>query len=431
MNKVKLGDIADIITGPFGSMLHKSDYVEDGTPVIMPQDIGDRTISFEGIARVGTDDAERLSRYATIAEDIVYARRGDVEKHAFITKDQAGALCGTGCLRVRIDPEKANPLYVSFALKELSSCVWIRRHAVGSNMPNINTDILSDLPLDLPNLEEQRLVADALSALDDKIALNKKMMAELEKTARLIYDYWFMQFDFPDENGRPYRSSGGRMVYSETLKRDIPAGWEVASVNELAHVEKGISYKADDLKGPGVPMINLASFNTDGTYKSEGLKTFSGNIDLRKTASPFDLVMCITQQTAIDLSGRTNVVGKAFFVPDVFGETAVISTDVCKLEVREDAYAYLLNGFFKRPEVHKHIVGFANGTKIKHLDTVGAFEMRLPIPPIGSYVLEDYREKARQLEEQKSNLLKESFQLFSLRDWLLPMLMNGQVTVCD
>ena len=100
-------------------------------------------------------------------------------------------------------------------------------------MPNINTDILSDVPLDLPNLEERRLVADVLSALNDKIALNKRMMAELEETARLIYDYRFTQFDFPDENGRPYRSSGGKMVYNETLKREIPAGWEVGALGDL------------------------------------------------------------------------------------------------------------------------------------------------------------------------------------------------------
>ena len=97
MASINLGEVADIITGPFGSMLHKSDYRETGTPVIMPQDIGNRTLSLESIARIGQQDAERLSRYATVENDIVYARRGDVEKHAFINADEAGALCGTGC----------------------------------------------------------------------------------------------------------------------------------------------------------------------------------------------------------------------------------------------------------------------------------------------------------------------------------------------
>lgn len=429
MNKVKLGDIADIVTGPFGSMLHKGDYTDAGTPVIMPQDIGDRTLSLASIAHVGSKDAERLARYATVSDDIVYARRGDVEKHAYITETEAGSLCGTGCLRVRVDRKKADPLYVSFALNRPFNREWIRLHAVGSNMPNINTDILSDLPLELPSLEEQNSVAVMLSAIDDKIALNKKMMAELEETIRLTYDYWFTQFDFPDEDGKPYRSSGGKMVYNETLKREIPEGWEAVSVNELVRIEKGISYKANDLKGEGVPMINLASFNTDGTYKVEGLKSYSGALDSRKMVSSLDLVMCITQQTAIDLSGKTNVIGKTFFVPDIFSKTTVISTDVCKLMVRNDAYAYVLNGLFKRSDIHKYIVGFANGTKIKHLDTASAFNLRVAVPPNGSDVLRIYSVKVRLFEKEKNNLLRENLRLEALRDWLLPMLMNGQVHV--
>lgn len=113
MANINLGKTADIITGLFGSMLHKSDYRETGIPVIMPQDIGDRTLSLDSIARIGQQDAERPTRYATVENDIVYARRGDVEKHSFITADEAGALCGTGCLRVRVDERKADPLFVS------------------------------------------------------------------------------------------------------------------------------------------------------------------------------------------------------------------------------------------------------------------------------------------------------------------------------
>lgn len=423
MNKVKLGDIADIITGPFGSMLHKSDYVEDGTPVIMPQDIGDRTISFEGIARVGTDDAERLSRYATIAEDIVYARRGDVEKHAFITKDQAGALCGTGCLRVRIDPEKANPLYVSFALKELSSRVWIRRHAVGSNMPNINTDILSDLPLDLPNLEEQRLVAGVLSALDEKIALNKRMMTELEETAALIYDYWFTQFDFPDENGRPYRSSGGKMVYNETLKREIPAGWEVVPLTDLFSLQRGYSYSSNELEDEhGFPMINLASIDRNRLYRSEELKFVSGSVVTDRTVRPGDLLIACT-----DLTRNADIVGSPVIVPRECSQY-IYSMDLAKVDcdVARTTKAFIYE-VLRTDWFHSFIKGHTSGTNVIHLD-VDAFRWyRVAAPPL-------------ELQQALSNVIEPLFSEIDfarlenvacqrMRDWLLPMLMNGQVTV--
>ena len=90
------------------------------------------------------------------------------------------------------------------------------------------------LGLSLPSFAAQEIIARVLGAIDDKIALNKKMMTELEDTARLIYDYWFTQFDFPDENGRPYCSSGGKMVYNKTLKREIPEGWEAGTLSNLA-----------------------------------------------------------------------------------------------------------------------------------------------------------------------------------------------------
>ena len=148
----------------------------------MPQDIGDRTLSLDEIAHIGPEDAARLARYATVENDIVYARRGDVEKHAFIDANTAGALCGTGCLRVRVDARKADPLFVSFYLNRPESRTWIRQHAVGSNMPNINTDILSDLPLDLPDKGLQRRTGLLLKTIDDKIENNRNFVSRYKRT---------------------------------------------------------------------------------------------------------------------------------------------------------------------------------------------------------------------------------------------------------
>lgn len=173
MSRVRLGDIADIITGPFGSMLHKSDYVKKGIPLIMPQDIGDRSVDFSNIAKISEEDAERLKKYEVVKNDIVYARRGDVEKHAFIIKEYGRLFCGTGCLRVRVKQEIANPLFVSFYLNRPESKGWISKHAVGSNMPNINTEILSDVIIELPDTETQEKIAFLLEQVDAKIKLNK------------------------------------------------------------------------------------------------------------------------------------------------------------------------------------------------------------------------------------------------------------------
>jgi type I restriction enzyme, S subunit len=136
----------EIQTGPFGSQLHAADYVSDGIPSIMPANIGDNRVVETNIARITINDAERLSRYRVRAGDIVYSRRGDVERRALIRKMQDGWLCGTGCLRVRLGMHVADPSYTAFYLGHPFVREWIVRHAHGATMANLNTSILSACP---------------------------------------------------------------------------------------------------------------------------------------------------------------------------------------------------------------------------------------------------------------------------------------------
>lgn len=408
MNKVKLGDVADIVTGPFGSMLHKDDYAETGTPVIMPQDIGDRTLSLASIAHVGSKDAERLARYATISGDIVYARRGDIEKHAFITEIEAGALCGTGCLRVRVDRQKADPLYISFALNGPFNRAWIRLHAVGSNMPNINTDILSSLPLELPSLEEQKSVAALLSAIDDKIALNKKMMVELEDTARLIYDYWFTQFDFPDENGRPYRSSGGKMVYNETLKCEIPEGWEAGTLSSLA------AYGERSIDNPLLTTNTYVS--TDNMLPNRGGVSESQYLPDAGSSSMFE-------RHDILLSNIRPYFKKIWLADRVGG----CCNDVLVLHptnINDWAYLYWI---MESDIFFAYDTAGAKGSKMPRGDKDHI--MRYPFALPSAQLRASFAEQVSSLMTAEEKLQAESAQLTALRDWLLPMLMNGQVSI--
>ncbi len=139
-----------IQTGPFGSQLHASDYVPEGIPVVMPKDINARRVSTTDIARVREHDAERLSRHRLLVGDIVYSRRGDVERHALIGERETGWLCGTGCLLVRLGPTWPSPLFASMALDRPETRAWIVQHAIGATMPNLNTGILTAVPLVVP-----------------------------------------------------------------------------------------------------------------------------------------------------------------------------------------------------------------------------------------------------------------------------------------
>jgi type I restriction enzyme S subunit len=152
---VSLGELVSrhggsIQTGPFGSQLHAADYVPEGVPVVMPKDISNRRATTDSIARVRAEDAQRLARHQLQPGDIVFSRRGDVERHALITEREAGWLCGTGCLLVRPGTAWQSPGFLSMLLDAPRARTWLVQHAVGATMPNLNTGILASVPVVLP-----------------------------------------------------------------------------------------------------------------------------------------------------------------------------------------------------------------------------------------------------------------------------------------
>ena len=185
---VKLVDVSDNIqTGPFGSQLHQSDYSEEGIPVVMPKDLINGKISEASIARVDQSYVQRLFRHKIEEGDILYSRRGDVGRCAFARKKEAGWLCGTGCLRVSIDRKKANPQFVFYQLQKPETVGWVVKHAVGATMLNLNTSILSEVPLEIPSLDQQNRIVETLSAYDDLVLLNSSLSTLLQE---LVLHCW-------------------------------------------------------------------------------------------------------------------------------------------------------------------------------------------------------------------------------------------------
>jgi type I restriction enzyme S subunit len=158
----------NIQTGPFGTQLHASDYVDEGIPSIMPSDLRDNRIETSSIARIREEDAERLKVYRVQAGDVVYSRRGDVERRSLIRRKEDGWLCGTGCLRVRFGPHGLNPFFGASYLGTSGSRAWVVRHAVGATMPNLNTSILGALPMVVPPPELQSRFAEIVGPWDER-----------------------------------------------------------------------------------------------------------------------------------------------------------------------------------------------------------------------------------------------------------------------
>lgn len=322
---------------------------------------------------------------------------------------------------------------------------------VGAAQPLITQGILSELIVKIPSYEEQKKNSGVLSSLDDKIALNNRINVKLEQMAKRLYDYWFVQFDFPrsvsgkpclhelsrtdDGNarsdfpgadGKPYKSNGGKMVWNEELQREIPEGWEVKKLGDLFTTNRGVSYSTATITGDGgIPMINLASFSPDGCYKVSGLKLFTGEYTKEKVLKPYDLVLCNTQQTAIDFT--KDIIGKVLLIPDIFEGDITSSHHVNTLHVSNEDLKFYLYRLCNTDYFHKYISNYASGTNILGLDFSGVENFKTEIPP--AELLAEFAKLMLNIEKKKSEVIKENQKLIAMRDKLLPLLMNGQVVV--
>ena len=262
-----------------------------------------------------------------------------------------------------INQSKANPYFLFHYLKKMD----LSKLNSGTGVPSMTFGAYYGIKVSLPSLETQHKIAAVLSALDDKIELNNQINTELEAMAKTLYDYWFVQFDFPDENGKPYQSSGGKMVFNDILKREIPVGWEVKSFDGLIDFTRGVSYTSATMnESVGIPMINLKSFNLNGTYRIDGLKYFTGKLNENRIISKSDLLIAIT-----DVTRDAEIIGKAILVPE-FSENAVCSCDVSRVDILNESFSKnYLRYLFNSSYYHNYIKHYASGTLVLHLDLKG------------------------------------------------------------
>jgi len=240
LKETTLGAVSsNIQTGPFGSQLHQSDYSETGIPVVMPKDLLNGKICEDSIARVTEDYVKRLSRHKIEIGDILYSRRGDVGRCAYATENEAGWLCGTGCLRVTIDTQKADSKYVFYGLQMQETIGWVVNHAVGSTMLNLNTSILGEVPLKLPSLKEQKAIVNILSTYDDLIENNQKQIKLLEEAAQRLYKEWFVDLRFPGYESVP-------------VVDGVPEGWSTVRLDDvICKIATGLNPRKNFVLGQG------------------------------------------------------------------------------------------------------------------------------------------------------------------------------------
>ncbi len=284
--------------------------------------------------------------------------------------------------------------------------------SVGSTILRLYNDDIRNTDIIVPPLSEQKKIASVLSALDDKIALNKKMNQKLEAMAKRLYDYWFVQYDFPDKNGNPYKTTGGKMEYNPTLKREIPAGWEVNVVGNVCETVLGGTPSTENERfwNGNIPWLNsgeVAEFpilnaeksitedavkNSATAYLPAGSVTLSITRHLRPSIMAIDA--CINQSVAG--IKENDILKNGYLYPYLVNEIPRLNT---------------LRGGAQQPHINK--------------DTVDKSPIVIP----AQNVLHQYYEKVNPLYNEIIEKAKESQKLTTLRDKLLPLLMNGQVEV--
>jgi type I restriction enzyme, S subunit len=295
--------------------------------------------------------------------------------------------------------------YYYFQLKDIQQ--YFYNVATGSTIKNLSLKSIQDFMVPVPAKSKWKKIVNILSSLDTKIELNNKINTELEAMAKTLYDYWFVQFDFPNDQGKPYKFSGGKMVYNEELKREIPQGWEDGELSQISNIIMGQS-----------PTGTSYNMNGDGTIFFQGCTDFGNRFPTVRqfTTEPNR----IANKGDILLSVRAPV-----GTINIAKEDCCIGRGLCALNHKNGCMPYLYGvmQYFKQIFDRRN----TDGTTFGSITKDDLFSLKVVKPK--DKVLEKFDKIANPMFEKQNNIGNENKKLAKLRDWLLPMLMNGQIRV--
>jgi type I restriction enzyme, S subunit len=398
----RLGDIAEMC---LGKMLDKDKNKGEFQPYLANINVRWGSFDFNNLNMMRFEKSES-DRYGLKPGDLVVCEGGEPGRCA-IWKDEIPEMKIQKALhRLRIkDGYSYQFVYYRFLLAGRNG--ELKKHFIGSTIQHLTGVGLKQVEFDFPPIRDQQNIAAVLSTLDAKIELNNRINSELEAMAKTLYDYWFVQFDFPDKNGKPYKSSGGKMVYNEELKREIPERWDVKELSQIAKITMGQS-----------PEGSSYNENCEGEIFFQGSTDFGWRFpSIRQyTSEPGRMA----KRGDILLSVRAPV--GTMNVADV---NCCIGRGLAALNSKEgfDAYLFYVMAYFKRIFDRRNSEGTTFGSITK--DDLHSLKLVYP----EKVQLKAYDSIVSKYNQLIFNNHKQNQQLTQLRDWLLPMLMNGQVRV--
>jgi type I restriction enzyme, S subunit len=407
--KYKVAEIAlpdGVAGGPFGSELVRSDYVPFGVPVIRGVNLGssDQRFGARDFVFVSPEKADALARNLAIPGDIVVTQRGTLGQVGLVP--QIGFdrfVISQSQMRLRCDPKKADPRFIYYCLLHPETIQYIKANAVAAGVPHINLGFFRAMQLLLPSLQEQHVIAQILSTLDDKIELNRQMNETLEAMARALFKSWFVDFDpvrCKAENRHPIGMDAETAKlfpteFEESELGKVPKGWCVTRLGELLELKRGYDLPSSQRSPGKVPIIS-----------SSGL---SGTHNESKVNGPGIV------------TGRYGTIGKVFYVRENFWP------------LNTTLYAHNLNGNDLLYAYHQlELIDFekySDKAAVPGINRNHLHEERLVLPPLA--LQQRFGSIARSWIEFVAKNNAQASTLASLRDTLLPQLLSGELTIRD
>ncbi len=388
---VKLKDIGRIVTGKTPSSKEPESYGESYLFITPSDNFENKYIdkTIRSLSEYGKNVLNgKLLKENSVLVTCIGSAMGKVALNKFpaVTNQQINSI------EVK---EAFSSDYIYYCLK--NNYTLFRNAASGSTaLPILNKTDFEELPIKIhKNLKTQQSIAAVLSALDKKIALNNQINARLEKMAKTLYDYWFVQFDFPDANGKPYKSSGGEMVFDETLKREIPKGWEVKSLGEIADLYQPATLSEKELKKNGQFLV----------YGANGI---IGKYNQFNHENPVVAVACRGNSC-----GAINITQPKSWIT---GNAMVVNPKNKNMCIDYIKNTLLVNNLDK----------VISGSAQPQITRTNFAPLKVILP--SEALLKLYSDIVNSMFNKRINQIQQNAKLTQLRDFLLPMLMNGQVS---
>ena len=400
MNKLKSYKFSDLYTLSSG-ISTSPDQAGHGYPFISFSTVFNNYFLPENLSDLMETSESERKQFSVRNGDIFLTRTSETLDELCMscvaTKDIKNATFSGFLKRLRPKQvDKTYHIFMGFYLRSEYFRKMINNNAIMTLRASFNEKIFSYLKLLLPDYKSQKFIGDLLYSIQQKIENNNKINAQLEAMTKLIYDYWFVQFDFPDKDGRPYKSSGGKMVFNEDLKREIPYGWKVRDFGIDNEIRRGDLITSETIKKGNVKLV------------SAGVKSSTFHDQANRSTN------VITVSSSGANAGYIN-----------FWREPIFASDCLTVQAKSIVETILAFQFLKM--IQNHIYRKASGSAQPHVYPSDLSNLKYLIPP--KNVIDLFEHKVIAANDLIGCKNQEKDKLEKLRDFLLPMLMNGQVTV--